>query len=195
MLCAKASNIINQLFDELSANSYIYTYTYYSCTNLFNTLVALQKHERDFHSLQQYIQSVLGTNKSTIRAPRPTTTTLVCNSQVGLYKCTHINPLTNKPCNIIFLRLYNLTQHQNTIHNSHKQKVRYLIYCEEKTFSCKNAFTRHMYVVHPNVELFRKRGCLNKKGNNVKGNSAKGNSAKGDNAKCNNAEGNKEQAL
>ncbi|KAI7140031.1 hypothetical protein KC344_g8987, partial [Hortaea werneckii] len=74
------------------------------------------------------------------------------NSQTGPHKCTRINPSTNKPCNTIFSRPYDLTRHEDTIHNNRKQKVRCPMCREEKTFSRNDALTRHMRVVHPEVE-------------------------------------------
>ncbi|KAN0070976.1 hypothetical protein V8E54_011141 [Elaphomyces granulatus] len=46
------------------------------------------------------------------------------NSQAGPHKCERINPSTRKPCNSIFSRPYDLTRHEDTIHNARKQKVR-----------------------------------------------------------------------
>ncbi|RMY99730.1 hypothetical protein D0860_08226 [Hortaea werneckii] len=80
------------------------------------------------------------------------------NSQTGPHKCTRINPSTNKPCNTIFSRPYDLTRHEDTIHNNRKQKVRCPMCREEKTFSRNDALTRHMRVVHPEVESWGKRG-------------------------------------
>ncbi|KAI7456057.1 hypothetical protein KC351_g19033, partial [Hortaea werneckii] len=81
------------------------------------------------------------------------------NSQTGPHKCTRINPSTNKPCNTIFSRPYDLTRHEDTIHNNRKQKVRCPMCREEKTFSRNDALTRHMRVVHPEVESWGKRGA------------------------------------
>jgi uncharacterized Zn-finger protein len=83
---------------------------------------------------------------------------LARNSQAGPHKCTRINPSTNKPCNTIFSRPYDLTRHEDTIHNNRKQKVRCPMCREEKTFSRNDALTRHMRVVHPDVEAYGKRG-------------------------------------
>jgi uncharacterized Zn-finger protein len=71
------------------------------------------------------------------------------NSQAGPHKCERINPSTGKPCNTIFSRPYDLTRHEDTIHNARKQKVHCPICTEEKTFSRNDALTRHMRVVHP----------------------------------------------
>ncbi|KAF2207280.1 hypothetical protein CERZMDRAFT_51545 [Cercospora zeae-maydis SCOH1-5] len=82
---------------------------------------------------------------------------LARNSQAGPHKCTRINPSTGKPCNTIFSRPYDLTRHEDTIHNNRKQKVRCPMCREEKTFSRNDALTRHMRVVHPEVESMGKR--------------------------------------
>lgn len=80
------------------------------------------------------------------------------NSQAGPHKCTRINPSTGKACNTIFSRPYDLTRHEDTIHNRQKVKV-HCQYCrEEKTFSRNDALTRHMRVVHPDVQWDVKRG-------------------------------------
>jgi uncharacterized Zn-finger protein len=83
------------------------------------------------------------------------------NSQAGPHKCERINPTTGKPCNTVFSRPYDLTRHEDTIHNARKQKVRCALCVEEKTFSRNDALTRHMRVVHPEVDFpgkHRRRG-------------------------------------
>ncbi|KXL44010.1 hypothetical protein M433DRAFT_68798 [Acidomyces richmondensis BFW] len=79
------------------------------------------------------------------------------NSQAGPHKCSRINPSTGKPCNTIFSRPYDLTRHEDTIHNNRKEKAKCPMCREEKTFSRTDALTRHMRVVHPEVENFGKR--------------------------------------
>ena len=71
------------------------------------------------------------------------------NTQNGPHKCERINPSTGKPCNTIFSRPYDLTRHEDTIHNARKQKVRCHLCTEEKTFSRNDALTRHFRVCHP----------------------------------------------
>ncbi|KAK8208923.1 hypothetical protein BKA81DRAFT_300525 [Phyllosticta paracitricarpa] len=86
---------------------------------------------------------------------------LARNSQSGPHKCERTNPTTGKPCNTIFSRPYDLTRHEDTIHNARKQKVRCALCVEEKTFSRNDALTRHMRVVHPDVDFpgkHRRRG-------------------------------------
>lgn len=77
-------------------------------------------------------------------------------------QCERINPSTGKPCNTIFSRPYDLTRHEDTIHNARKQKVHCPLCTEEKTFSRSDALTRHLRVVHPehvdNMSRSRRRG-------------------------------------
>ncbi|RMJ20580.1 C2H2 transcription factor, partial [Aspergillus sp. HF37] len=72
-------------------------------------------------------------------------------------------PSTGKPCNSIFSRPYDLTRHEDTIHNARKQKVRCHLCTEEKTFSRNDALTRHMRVVHPDVDWVGKQKRKNQK--------------------------------
>lgn len=155
-----------------------YTCTYHGCTQRFDSHANLQKHKRDIHRAQhQRNLSAEGTSSGATSAsprnsesPEPhdptapdgagmTSAALAArNSQTGPHKCTRINPSTGKPCNTIFSRPYDLTRHEDTIHNGRKQKVRCPMCREEKTFSRNDALTRHMRVVHPEVEQFGKRG-------------------------------------
>jgi len=75
------------------------------------------------------------------------------NSQAGPHKCERINPSTGKPCNVVFSRPYDLTRHEDTIHNGLKKKTRCQYCTEEKTFSRNDALTRHMRVVHPEIDF------------------------------------------
>ncbi|KXT05778.1 hypothetical protein AC578_1028 [Pseudocercospora eumusae] len=158
--------------DDTRANTGTYTCTYHGCTQRFNSHNELQKHKRDYHRSQQKQHdsgasaSASGTASVSPRSsgsPDPSTNgmtsaaILARNSQAGPHKCTRINPSTGKPCNTIFSRPYDLTRHEDTIHNNRKQKVRCPMCREEKTFSRNDALTRHMRVVHPEVEAFGKR--------------------------------------
>ncbi|KAH7311775.1 26S proteasome regulatory subunit-like protein [Stachybotrys elegans] len=140
----------------IAADGGTYTCTYHGCTQRFETPALLQKHKREGHRQQ-------GT---TIGAPRPhdsgMTSSLV-NSQAGPHRCDRINPGTGKPCNTIFSRPYDLTRHEDTIHNARKQKVRCDLCTEEKTFSRADALTRHYRVCHPDMALpgkHRRRGGI-----------------------------------
>jgi hypothetical protein len=125
-----------------SSDSGTYTCTYHGCTLRFETPAKLQKHKREAHR-----QTMAGQNADT------TSSSLALrNSQAGPHKCERINPSTGKPCNSIFSRPYDLTRHEDTIHNARKQKVRCHLCTEEKTFSRNDALTRHMRVVHPEVD-------------------------------------------
>ena len=151
----------------------------YSCPNdgcyqRFDSAVKLQKHRRDLHPARQSMSST-GTatsspeeddrrSSSPVLAPGSLGSSMTAaalaerNSQQGPHKCTRTNPSTGKPCNSIFSRPYDLTRHEDTIHNRQKQKVRCQYCREEKTFSRADALTRHMRVVHPEIDFHGKRG-------------------------------------
>jgi hypothetical protein len=126
--------------EDTSSDAGTYTCTYHGCTQRFETPALLQKHKREGH-------------RQISPASAPTAQSIALrNSQAGPHKCERINPSTGKPCNSIFSRPYDLTRHEDTIHNSRKQKVRCHLCTEEKTFSRNDALTRHMRVVHPDVD-------------------------------------------
>ncbi|RDW75120.1 hypothetical protein BP6252_06262 [Coleophoma cylindrospora] len=125
-----------------SADGGTYTCTYHNCTLRFDTPAKLQKHKREGH--RQTATLIGGSTESTEDQ---------ANSQAGPHKCERINPSTGKPCNTIFSRPYDLTRHEDTIHNARKQKIRCNLCTEEKTFSRADALTRHYRVVHPQEEL------------------------------------------
>ncbi|KAH6877355.1 hypothetical protein B0T10DRAFT_193063 [Thelonectria olida] len=137
-----------------TADGGTYTCTYHGCTLRFDTPALLQKHKREGHRQTQ----TLGGPR--IREIGGMTSTMM-NTQAGPHRCDRINPSTGKPCNTIFSRPYDLTRHEDTIHNARKQKVRCNLCTEEKTFSRADALTRHYRVCHPDVELpgkHRRRG-------------------------------------
>jgi hypothetical protein len=123
-----------------SADSGTYTCTYHGCTQRFESPAKLQKHKREAHRQTTPGGHMVGRDGSSR------------NSQAGPHKCDRINPSTGKPCGSIFSRPYDLTRHEDTIHNARKQKVRCHLCTEEKTFSRNDALTRHMRVVHPEVD-------------------------------------------
>lgn len=127
---------------DTTSDSGTYSCTYHGCTLRFETPAKLQKHKREAHR-QTTPGSGLAREGASSLALR--------NSQAGPHKCERINPSTGKPCNSIFSRPYDLTRHEDTIHNARKQKVRCHLCTEEKTFSRNDALTRHMRVVHPDV--------------------------------------------
>jgi hypothetical protein len=135
-----------------SADTGTYTCTYHGCTLRFETPQKLQKHKREGHR---------NANPPAVGSSMTSAALLERNSQAGPHKCERINPTTGKPCNTIFSRPYDLTRHEDTIHNARKQKVRCALCTEEKTFSRNDALTRHMRVVHPEVDFpgkHRRRG-------------------------------------
>ena len=79
--------------------------------------------------------------------------TLNRNDQVDPHKCERINPSTGKSCNTQFSRSYDLIRHENTIHNSHKMKVRCQFCTEEKTFSKTIELIIHMRIVHSDFDF------------------------------------------
>jgi len=126
-----------------------YSCTYHGCSQRFETPQKLQKHKREGH------------RNANLSAAMTSAAILERNSQAGPHKCERINPTTGKPCNTVFSRPYDLTRHEDTIHNVRKQKVRCALCVEEKTFSRNDALTRHMRVVHPEVDFpgkHRRRG-------------------------------------
>lgn len=122
-----------------NADSGTYSCTYHGCSQRFETPQKLQKHKREGH------RSANLSNAMTSAA------ILERNSQAGPHKCERVNPTTGKPCNTVFSRPYDLTRHEDTIHNGRKQKVRCALCVEEKTFSRNDALTRHMVRMHPNI--------------------------------------------
>jgi 26S proteasome regulatory subunit N4 len=133
-----------------TADTGTYTCTYHGCTLRFDTPAKLQRHKREGHRNSAAVVNSGDSNGMTSAAQR--------NSQAGPHKCERINPSTGKPCNTIFSRPYDLTRHEDTIHNARKQKVHCPLCTEEKTFSRNDALTRHLRVVHPeHVDMSRSR--------------------------------------
>ncbi|KUJ22955.1 uncharacterized protein LY89DRAFT_574248 [Mollisia scopiformis] len=135
-----------------TANSGGYSCTYHGCTLRFESPQKLQRHKREGH---RNSASISGSNADEAGMTSR-------NSQAGPHKCERINPSTNKPCNTIFSRPYDLTRHEDTIHNARKQKVHCPICTEEKSFSRNDALTRHLRVVHPehaDLSKSRRRGA------------------------------------
>jgi hypothetical protein len=122
-----------------------YTCTYHGCTMRFETPTLLQKHKREGHRQTQSLAMP--------RVEDMGMTSNLANTQAGPHRCDRINPSTGKPCHTVFSRPYDLTRHEDTIHNARKQKVRCNLCTEEKTFSRADALTRHYRVCHPDMEL------------------------------------------
>lgn len=81
-----------------NADGGTYTCTYHGCTLRFETPAKLQKHKREGH--RQSAPLVGGSS------------TTATQSQAGPHVCKRINPSTNKPCNTVFSRPYDLTRHE-----------------------------------------------------------------------------------
>ncbi|KAL8987834.1 MAG: hypothetical protein Q9177_003005 [Variospora cf. flavescens] len=140
-----------------------YTCTSANCTARFETAAKLQKHRREAHrsspprpTAAAPTTSSTTTTSTSATTPSSSSAAVNRNQQAGPHKCERINPSTGKPCNTIFSRSYDLTRHEDTIHNNRKQKVRCHLCTEEKTFSRNDALTRHMRVVHPEVDFLGK---------------------------------------
>ncbi|KAI4125252.1 MAG: hypothetical protein LQ338_004376 [Usnochroma carphineum] len=136
-----------------------YTCTSPNCTARFDTSTKLQKHRREAHRSSPPRPTAVAPTTSSTTTPTspatPSSSSAPANraQQAGPHKCERINPSTGKPCNTVFSRSYDLTRHEDTIHNNRKQKVRCHLCTEEKTFSRNDALTRHMRVVHPDVDF------------------------------------------
>lgn len=140
---------------DTSANSGSYTCMGPECHARFDTAAKLQKHRREVHRSSPNAPST-PTTPSSANTPynqQAAANNISRNNQPGPHKCEKVNPSTGKPCNTVFSRSYDLTRHEDTIHNNRKQKVRCHLCTEEKTFSRNDALTRHMRVVHPDVDF------------------------------------------
>jgi hypothetical protein len=118
--------------DDTRANDGAYSCTVPGCTMRFPTASKMSKHRREVHRHN----TPMGRDapgKSLLQGPS---------------RCARINPTTGKPCNTVFSRPYDLTRHEDTIHNTARQKVRCEICNDEKTFSRQDALTRHKKVKH-----------------------------------------------
>ena len=147
---------------DTSANAGSYTCVATNCSARFDTAAKLQKHRRENHRTSPAHHAAspsttTTTTSSTTSRPQQNAqaaaNNVSRNNAPGPHKCERINPSTGKPCNTIFSRSYDLTRHEDTIHNNRKQKVRCHLCTEEKTFSRNDALTRHMRVVHPDVDF------------------------------------------
>ncbi|KAI1290556.1 hypothetical protein F5Y03DRAFT_56393 [Xylaria venustula] len=142
--------------ERTAADGGTYTCTYHGCTLRFETPALLQKHKREGHR-QANALNHLRSPAAIMGQPANS----VASSQAGPHRCDRINPSTGKPCNTVFSRPYDLTRHEDTIHNAKKQKVRCGLCTEEKLFSRADALTRHYRVCHPDVNVpgkHRRRG-------------------------------------
>ena len=141
---------------DTTAGHGTYTCTTPDCHARFDTSSKLQKHRREAHQRQSPFPTSTPTTPSSASAPhnpQAAQNNVSRNNAPGPHKCEKTNPSTGKPCNTVFSRSYDLTRHEDTIHNNRKQKVRCHLCTEEKTFSRNDALTRHMRVVHPDVDF------------------------------------------
>lgn len=130
--------------DNAGANRGTYTCTYHGCTQRFGTPALLQKHKREGHG------QALGLNDHTLRRPEGPAASH-SDIQTAINKCERVNPSTGKPCHTIFSRPYDLTRHEDIIHNGRKPMWRCNVCLEDKPFSRENALTRHFRVCHPDL--------------------------------------------
>jgi len=105
-----------------------------TCTQRFSSAAKLAKHKKESH------KNPASHGMTSGHIPR--------SHQPGPHKCTRINPTTGKPCNTIFSRPYDLTRHEDTIHNTNREKARCELCNDDKTFSRADALTRHKKVKH-----------------------------------------------
>jgi hypothetical protein len=132
-----------------NADGGTYTCTYHGCSQRFETPQLLQKHKREGHRQA----NALTTARPISAEPSPGVPDTLLGSQAGPHRCDRINPSTGKPCNTVFSRPYDLTRHEDTIHNARKKKVHCNLCTEEKSFSRADALTRHYRVCHPDVDF------------------------------------------
>jgi len=119
------------------ADTGAYTCTEPGCQQRFTTGLKLRKHKDQNHRQPTPVGSAGMT--STLRGN-------LSSRHQGPHRCTMINPQNGKPCNTVFSRPYDLTRHEDTIHNTTREKVRCEICNDEKTFSRQDALTRHKKV-------------------------------------------------
>jgi len=119
------------------ADTGAYTCTAPGCQQRFTSGLKLQKHKHQNH--RQSTPVGLTGMTSTLRGN-------LSSRHQGPHRCTMINPQNGKPCNTVFSRPYDLTRHEDTIHNTTREKVRCEICNDEKTFSRQDALTRHKKV-------------------------------------------------
>ena len=138
---------------DTTASSGTYPCATPDCHARFDTSQKLHKHRREAHRAPSQYASTPTTPTAATHNAQAAANNVSRNNAPGPHKCEKVNPQTGKPCNTNFSRSYDLTRHEDTIHNNRKQKVRCHLCTEEKTFSRNDALTRHMRVVHPDVDF------------------------------------------
>ena len=144
--------------DDTSADTGTYTCTYHGCPLRFDTPAKLQKHKREGHrhgsSPHHHHHSTASSSPVAVDAAAAgAVVTAGHHGQAGPHRCDRTNPSTGRPCGTDFSRPYDLTRHEDTIHNARKVKARCQHCADEKTFSRRDALTRHMRVVHPEINF------------------------------------------
>lgn len=153
---------------DTGAGTGTYTCITPSCPQRYDTAAKLHKHRRDAHrddppQRSPATPTVPSSSTSEMPGHSDSTTTAAAaaaapattpnrNNQAGPHKCTRPNPNTNKPCNTVFSRSYDLTRHEETVHNRSKVKIQCALCTVEKTFSRGDALARHARVMHPGIE-------------------------------------------
>lgn len=132
--------------EDACAHGHTFSCTYNDCKLRLETRELLQKHKREDHQ-QAHGLNTRGDGLNIISAQM---------RQDGPHRCDRINPKTGKPCGTKFSRTYDLTRHEDSLHNAGKQKVMCKFCTEETTFSRTDALRRHYRVRHPEVELPRR---------------------------------------
>lgn len=152
---------------DTSANTGAYQCATKGCSARFDTNAKLKKHRRENHteppksptpSTPRSLSSHTRSSATLVATPKTSNSSInhassSRNNSTGPFRCERINPGTGRPCNTIFSRSYDLTRHEETIHNNNKKKSKCQICTEDKTFSRHDALTRHMRVVHPDVDF------------------------------------------
>jgi hypothetical protein len=69
-------------------------------------------------------------------------------SEVGPYKCEWTNTATGRTCDATFSRPYDLTRHEENVHNPKRQRFSCTLCTKAKSLSRSDALVRHMRMVH-----------------------------------------------
>lgn len=128
------------LIQDSSSRMGTYSCTYHGCTQRFDFLATLQQHKREKH------------RQHGVSARPSAVLPAASHAESQGHRCDRINPSTGKPCGTVFSRPYDLTRHEDTIHNARKQKVRCHLCTAEKTFSRNDALNRQTRVAHPDAD-------------------------------------------
>ncbi len=123
---------------DTNTNHGTYTCTYHGCTLRFGTRDQLQMHK------ERHWRGRVRNNATGVAST-------LLNTQSGPHRCDQINPSTAKPCNTVFSRPYDLTRHEDAIHDAGKQKNRCKLCTDERTFRRADGLSQHYRVYHPGV--------------------------------------------